>query len=204
MFWIAMVILLVAALLAYAASRPDQFRVERRARINATPDKVFPLLNDFRRWSIWSPWERLDPNLTRRHSGPDSGQGAVYEWEGNSNVGTGRMEITSASAPSQVTIKLDFIQPFQAHNVAEFALQRSGDATHVTWAMHGPNPFMARLMSAFLDMDQMVGKDFETGLANLKTITEKQGSGPTTAWRRRTRAVTMTNPATLSLGISTV
>ena len=172
MFWIALVAILILAFLAYAASRPDQFRVERRTRINATPDRIFPLLNDFKRWSVWSPWEKLDPNLTRRHSGAESGPGAVYEWEGNKKVGKGRMEIRKAVPPSNVVITLDFIEPWAAHNTAEFTLTPSASATDVIWAMYGPNLFMTKLTSVFMSMDKMVGKDFERGLANLKQAAE--------------------------------
>lgn len=172
MFWIAIIVLLVLAFLAYAASRPDQFRIERRARINATPDKVFPLLNDFRRWAAWSPWEKLDPNLTRRHSGPERGQGAVYEWEGNKKVGKGRMEIRKSVPPSNLVITLDFIEPWSAHNTSEFTLTPAANATDVTWAMYGPNLFMTKLMSIFMSMEKMIGKDFERGLENLKQAAE--------------------------------
>jgi uncharacterized protein YndB with AHSA1/START domain len=172
MFWIAMVVILVLAVLAYAASRPDEFRVERRARINATPDKIFPLLNDFRRWSAWSPWEKLDPDLTRRYSGAESGQGAIYEWQGNKKVGKGRMEIRRAAPPSSLVITLDFIEPWAAHNTAEFTLAPASNATDVTWAMHGPSLYMTKLMGVFMSMDKMIGRDFEKGLANLKQAAE--------------------------------
>jgi hypothetical protein len=115
----------------------------------------------------------LDPALTRTYSGADKGKGAVYEWEGNKKVGQGRMEITDASSPSKITIKLDFIKPFQAHNTAEFTLAGQGDSTAITWAMDGQQPFMFKVMGLFFSMDKMIGKDFETGLANLKSITEK-------------------------------
>ena len=172
MFWIAMVVILVLAVLAYAASRPDEFRIERRARINATPDKIFPLLNDFKRWSVWSPWEKLDPNLTRRYSGAENGQGAIYEWEGNKKVGKGRMEIRKVVPASSVVITLDFMEPWAAHNTAEFTLAPASSATDVTWTMHGPNLFMTKLMGVFMSMDKMIGKDFERGLANLKQAAE--------------------------------
>jgi uncharacterized protein YndB with AHSA1/START domain len=164
----------IAAVLAYAATRPDTFRIQRAASIQASPDKIFPLINDFRNWSSWSPWEKMDPALKRTYSGPSSGQGAVYEWEGNKKVGKGRMEIKDAPPPSRVTIKLDFQKPFEAHNTAEFTLTPKGGTTDVTWAMHGPNLFIGKVMSLFFDMDRMVGKDFETGLANLKTIAERE------------------------------
>jgi uncharacterized protein YndB with AHSA1/START domain len=172
MFWIAMVVILVLAFLVYVAGRPDQFRIERRTRINATPEQIFPLLNDFKRWSAWSPWEKLDPNLTRRYSGADSGQGAVYEWEGNKKAGKGRMEIRKVVPPLIVVITLDFIEPWAAHNTAEFTLTQASSATDVVWAMHGPNLFTTKLMGVFMSIDRMVGKDFERGLANLKQAAE--------------------------------
>src|SRR5262249_24813949 len=113
-----------------------------------------------------------DPAMKRTFSGAPSGVGSVYEWNGNSRAGQGRMEITEASDPSRIRIKLDFIRPFVGHNFAEFTLQPDGDATRVTWAMEGPSPFMVKLMGVFIDMDKAIGKDFETGLANLKNLTE--------------------------------
>ncbi|HUK55896.1 MAG TPA: SRPBCC family protein [Nitrospiria bacterium] len=166
-------VVLIAALLIYAATRPDTFRVRRSASIKAPPERIFALINDFHRWGAWSPWEKMDPAMQRIHSGASDGKGAVYEWEGNNKVGKGRMEITESSPPSQVTIKLDFIKPFEGHNVAEFTLEPEGDTTKVTWAMHGPLPYMAKVIHVFFNMDRIVGKDFETGLANLKTIAEK-------------------------------
>jgi uncharacterized protein YndB with AHSA1/START domain len=171
---VALVLLVaVAAVLIYAATKPDTFRIQRAMSVNAPPEKVFALINDFRRWTVWSPWEKMDPALQRTYSGTASGQGAVYAWEGNRKVGAGRMEITDAPSPSKVTIKLDFLRPFEAHNVAEFTLEPKGDATTVTWAMHGPNLFVGKVMSIFVDMDRMIGKDFETGLANLKAAAEQ-------------------------------
>jgi len=169
-------VVLIAALLAYAATRPDSFRVQRQATIQAPPDKVFALIDDFHQWGAWSPWEKLDPAMKKTYSGAPSGKGAVYEWTGNGKVGTGRMEITDAAAPQKVAIQLDFLKPFEAHNVAEFTLAPSGGGdggTVVTWAMHGPSPYVAKLMGVFVSMDKMIGKDFETGLANLKTAAER-------------------------------
>jgi uncharacterized protein YndB with AHSA1/START domain len=167
------VVVLVAALLAFAATRPDSFRVQRSASIKAAPEKVYPLIADFRSWSAWSPWEKLDPAMKRTHSGAASGNGAVYAWEGNREVGAGRMEIVEAAPPSRIRIKLDFLQPFEAHNFAEFTLAPAGDGTTVTWAMYGPNTFLSNLMSVFVSMDGMVGGYFESGLANLKAASEK-------------------------------
>lgn len=168
------VVVLIAALLVYAWMQPDSFRVERSARIKASPEKVFALVDDFNRWASWSPWEKMDPAMKRTHSGPTSGKGAAYEWDGNKEVGHGRMEITDATPPSKILIKLDFLQPFEAHNTAEFTIVPDGDATKVTWAMFGPNPFIAKVMQVFMSMDAMVGKDFEAGLANLKSVAEAQ------------------------------
>ena len=167
------VVVLLAALLGFAATRPDIFRVQRATSIKAPPEKIFALINDFHSWGSWSPWEKMDPTMKRTHSGAANGKGAVYEWEGNNKVGKGRMEIMDTSPPSKVTIKLDFVKPFEGHNIAEFTLEAKGDSTNVTWAMYGPNPYIAKLIHMFFNMDNMIGKDFETGLANLKTVAEK-------------------------------
>lgn len=166
------VIVLLAALLVFASTKPDTFRVERSISIKAPPDKIFALINDLHNWGAWSPWEKMDPVMKRTYSGASNGKGAAYEWEGNSKVGIGRMEITDSSPPSKILIKLDFLKPFEAHNTAEYTLQAQGDTTQVTWAMYGPNLYLAKVMQVFVSMDSMVGKDFETGLANLKSIAE--------------------------------
>jgi hypothetical protein len=167
------VVVALAAVLVSAAFQPDTFRVQRATTIDAPAEKIFGHISDFHRWGSWSPWEKMDPAMKRSYSGADSGAGAVYEWQGNSKVGQGRMEITEAPAPSKVAIKLDFLKPFEAHNVATFTLEPQGGATKVTWAMDGPTPYPAKVMHLFFNMDRMVGKDFETGLANLKTIAER-------------------------------
>jgi uncharacterized protein YndB with AHSA1/START domain len=166
-------VIVIAAVLIFAATKPDTFSVQRTTTIKAAPEKIFAMLDDFHNWGGWSPWEKMDPNMKRTFSGPANGKGSVYEWDGNSKVGQGRMEITDASAPSHVTIKLDFIKPFEGHNVAEFVLEPRGDSTNVTWTMRGPSPYIAKLMSVFFSMDSMIGKDFEAGLANLKAAAEK-------------------------------
>jgi hypothetical protein len=167
------IVVVIAAILIFAATKPETFTVQRAASIKAPPEKIFAVLDDFHNWGVWSPWEKMDPEMKRTFSGAPNGKGAVYEWQGNSKVGQGRMEITDATAPTQVTIKLDFIKPFEGHNVAEFLLQPNGDATNVTWTMRGPSPYIAKVMSVFCNMDSMIGKDFEAGLANLKAATEK-------------------------------
>jgi hypothetical protein len=168
----------VAVLLVYAATRPDSFRFERATTIQAPPEKLFALVNDFHRWTAWSPWEKVDPQLKRTYSGPEAGKGAVYAWEGNNNVGSGRMEITDAvpvskAAPSKILIQLDFLKPFEAHNTAEFTFTPGPQGTTVTWAMFGPSPYVSKLMGVFMNMDRMVGSQFEQGLANLRSAAEK-------------------------------
>jgi uncharacterized protein YndB with AHSA1/START domain len=166
-------VILLAALLGFAATRPDTFRVQRAKSIQAPPEKIFALINDFQKWGSWSPYEKMDPTMKRTHSGAANGKGAVYAWAGKGKVGEGRMEITDTSAPSKVTIKLDFFKPFKGHNVAEFTLEAKGDSTNVTWATHGPQSYVAKAMTIFISMDSLVGKDFEAGLANMKAIAEK-------------------------------
>jgi hypothetical protein len=167
------VVILVAAVLGFALTKPDSFNVQRTTKINAAPEKIFPLINDFHGWSSWSPWENVDPAMKRTHSGAASGPGAVYEWDGNAKVGKGRMEITEAAPPAKVMIKLDFLKPIEGHNIAEFVLEPRGDSTKVTWTMRGPAPFISKVMQVFISMDSMLGKEFETGLANMKNAAEK-------------------------------
>jgi hypothetical protein len=167
----------IAVVLILAANKPDTFSVRRAAVVKAPPERIFPLISDFHQWAAWSPWENRDPAMNRSYSGSQSGKGAVYAWEGNKNVGSGRMEILDAASPSTVIIKLDFLKPFEAHNTAEFTMLPQGDAagpaTSINWVMHGPAPFMSKVMQVFMNMDSMIGKDFEIGLANLKRLTEK-------------------------------
>jgi uncharacterized protein YndB with AHSA1/START domain len=163
----------IAIVLILAATKPDTFSVQRATTIKAPPERIFPLINDFRQWASWSPYETKDPAMKRSFGGATSGRGAVYAWEGNKNIGSGRMEIMDASAPSRIVIKLDFFTPFEGHNTAEFTMLPQGDATNVTWLMHGPAPFMSKVMQVFINLDNMIGKDFEAGLANLKRLTDK-------------------------------
>ena len=166
-------VLLVAGAFVLAAIKPDTFRVERTASIKAPPEKIFTQISDLKAWAAWSPYEKKDPAMKRTFGPVTAGKGAVYEWDGNKNVGKGRMEITEAAQPSKVLIKLDFIEPFEGHNTAEFTMDGKGGATQVTWAMYGPANFVSKLMGVFFNMDKMIGADFEAGLANLKSITEK-------------------------------
>ena len=162
-----------AAILIIAANKPQTLRVQRAIGIEAPAEKIFPLISDFHQWLKWSPYEQKDPAMKRTYGGADSGKGATYAWDGDKNVGSGRMEILEATAPSKIIIKLDFFKPFEGHNTAEFTMLPQGDGTHVTWVMHGPANFMSRLIQVFLNLDKMIGRDFESGLARLKTITEK-------------------------------
>ncbi len=170
---LAIVVIVIAGLLVAAAARPDSFRVVRSTTIKAPPERIFPLISDFQRWSAWSPYEKKDPAMKRSFDGPAAGKGAIYAWEGNKDVGKGRMQIADASAPSRVVLNLDFSEPFEAHNMVDFTLEPKGDATEVTWSMRGPMPFASKLITLFIDMDRMVGGDFEAGLANLKALAEK-------------------------------
>lgn len=170
---IIIVAVLVVAILIFAATRPDVFRVQRAMSIKVPPEKIFAIINDHHNWGAWSPWEKLDPAMKKTYSGAASGTGAIYEWQGNSKAGAGRSEITESSPPSRMTMKLDMFRPFEGHNIVEFTLEPQGGATNVTWAMQGQQPYMAKVMSLFINCDNMVGKDFEEGLANLKTIAEK-------------------------------
>jgi uncharacterized protein YndB with AHSA1/START domain len=160
----------VVAVLVLAAFRSDTFRVQRTATIAATPERLFSYLNDLHQWSAWSPYDALDPQMKRTFSGAAQGPGAVFEWQGNSKAGTGRMEITESSAPHRVVIKLDMAKPFEAHNIVEFTLVPRGEQTDVTWAMSGPNPYFGKVMGLFGIMDRLLGKEFETGLANLGAV----------------------------------
>lgn len=168
----------IAGVLGLAARKPDTFRIQRTAVFDAPPEKIHPLIADFRRWAQWSPWEKLDPEMKRTFSGAESGRGAAYAWDGNKKAGAGRMEITGAS-PERLTIQLDFTRPFAAHNVTTFTLQPRGSRTEVVWAMDGAMPFAHKVMGVFINMDGLVGKDFEAGLASLKALAEGQPSAAT-------------------------
>lgn len=162
----------LGAVFALAAGRPDTFTVTRHVEIRASPARIQPLVANFHHWSSWSPWEKLDPHMKRRFSGPESGKGAVYEWDGNDQVGAGRMEIIDISEPHRVEIRLQFIRPFESRNQASFLFDERGDRTRVTWHMSGPMSFTSKVMSLFVSMDSMIGPDFEKGLARMKAIAE--------------------------------
>ncbi len=167
------VLALLATLLIVAATRPDSFRVQRAITIQAPPEKVFALINDLKAFTSWSPYEKKDPAMKRSFTGPAAGPGATYAWDGNKDIGQGRLQVTEAQSPTRVVMKLDFVRPFEAHNQAEFTLAPRGDATELTWAMVGPSPYVSKVMGVIFDFDQMIGKDFEDGLATLKAAAEK-------------------------------
>lgn len=167
------IVVIVLCVLAYATTQPDSFSVERKISIAAPPEKVFANINDFHAWEAWSPWAKLDPAMKTTYGGAPTGVGSTYEWTGNSDVGSGKMEITGSTPASNVTIKLDFMEPFESHNTTVFTLTPSGGGTDVTWTMSGPSPYISKVMSTFMSMDKMIGGDFEKGLQQLKALSEK-------------------------------
>jgi hypothetical protein len=167
------VVVAIAGILLYAATKPDSFRVQRVALINAPSEKIFPLINDMKAWTGWSPYEKKDPAMKRTYGAVSAGKGATYAWEGNKEVGQGSMEIVESS-PRKIVLKLDFLKPFEAHNMGEFLLEPKGDSTSVTWAIYGPSPYMSKVVGTFMNIDDMIGRDFEKGLADLTAAAEKK------------------------------
>ncbi len=167
------ILALIAALLIYASTRPDTFQVQRAATINAPPEQVFALINDYRAWGAWSPWAHKDPAVQHTFGSITSGAGATYAWAGNKKVGKGSMTMLESLPPSKIVIKLDFEKPFEAHNTVTFTLTPEGGATHVNWKMEGPSPYLTKVMGVLCNMDKMVGKDFEAGLTAMKSAAEK-------------------------------
>lgn len=170
---ILVLVILVGGVVALATRQPDSFSVQRSATIQAAPEELFGLVQDFHEWAKWSPWEKMDPDLKRTFEGPAAGKGAKYGWEGNSEVGKGSMEIVEATVPTRIGIKLDFVEPFEQLADVKFDFVPEGDSTKVTWSMAGNNNFLSKIMCVFMSMDKMVGGDYETGLANLKNVAEK-------------------------------
>jgi hypothetical protein len=152
--------------------QPGEFRIARSAIVNAPAAAVFAQVNDFRKWDAWSPWAKRDPKMKVTHEGAPAGAGATYYWSGNNEVGEGRMTLTESRAGELVRIKLDFIRPFASTNITEFAFKPDGERTNVTWSMSGTNNFMAKAFGLFVDVEKMVGADFEKGLGQLKSVAE--------------------------------
>jgi hypothetical protein len=168
------VLLLVVAVLVFIVTRPGNLHVERSAQINARPAVVFSIINDFQHWHEWSPFDKHDPNMKTTISTPSAGPGAVYTWSGNDEVGEGSMMLLESKPDELVSIDLEFTRPFAAKNQVKFKLTPVGDGTEVTWILDGKNNFIAKAMSVFMDMDAMLGKDFDEGLANLNAVAQAE------------------------------
>jgi len=166
--------LLIAAVLLFAATKPNTFTVQRSVVIDAPPEKVFDLVNDFHNWPQWAPQDKEDPSMKRTFSGAASGVGAVSDWSGAGNTGAGRMMITDSQPAQKVSVQVDWSRPFVATNFNEFVLQPAGSSTSVTWTMRGRNLYLMKVMSVFMNMDRSIGKHFEAGLTNLKQVAEQK------------------------------
>jgi hypothetical protein len=166
------VLVLLLGFLGFAASRPDTYRVERSATIEAPAVAVFEQIDDLRAWPAWSPWDKLDPGMEKAYSGPPRGVGSSYSWKGNEKVGEGKLAITESEAPTRVACRLEFIKPFSSVAQTEFRLVPAGTFTTVTWSMQGQNNLMGKVFGLFMDMDSAIGADFEKGLASLKQVAE--------------------------------
>lgn len=175
------IVLLVLVFVAFIATRPAHFHIERSASIAASPETIYPHLADFHQWEAWSPWEKLDSTMVKTMTGEPMAVGSDYHWAGTGEVGEGRMTLTAAQPPHSLTIKLDFIKPFEATNTTLFTLDPEGEGTKVAWIMEGENGFMAKAMGLFMNMDQMVGGDFEKGLSALKQVTEAEAAAAAAA-----------------------
>lgn len=162
----------IAVVLVLASGKPDDFRYERSTMVNAPADRIFPFVSDFKKWIVWSPYETKDPDMKRTYGETTEGVGAVYAWDGNKEIGSGRMEIADATQPSLIRIKLDVFRPMKANNIAEFIFTPAEGGTRVTWAMNGKSHFMAKVVCVFLNVDKMVGNDFDKGLQALKAAAE--------------------------------
>lgn len=169
---VIVIVALFAIVLIYAATKPDDFHVERSVSIKAPPEKLFALINDFHLWNEWTPYNK-DPAMKKTYSGSASGKGAAYAWAGNKEVGKGEIAITESEPSSRIAFDLHMIEPFEGHNHVVFALKAAGDSTSVSWIMEGTQAYFVKVMGIFFNMDKMIGKDFEVGLAKLKTVAEK-------------------------------
>ena len=168
-----LVAIVVIGVLAYAATLPDTFRVQRTVSIKAPPERIFPFINNLKTMNEWNPFAKQDPTIRITYSGPAGGKGAANDWDSDGRAGQGRLEITDSAPPSQVTMRLDMIKPMEGHNTIVFALQPQADGTNVTWSMTGTCPYIAKVIQVFLSMDRMIGGEFEKGLADLKAMAEK-------------------------------
>jgi Polyketide cyclase / dehydrase and lipid transport len=169
---ILIAIAIVIVFVVVVAMQPSEFRVARSATISAPPPAVFAQVNDFHKWEAWNPWGKIDPAMKQTYEGAPAGVGAIYTWVGNKNVGEGRMTLTESRPSDLIRIKLEFFKPFAGTNIAEFTFKPAGNQTAVTWSMAGKNNFMAKAIHLFMNMDKMIGGQFETGLAQMKSIVE--------------------------------
>ena len=169
---LALLVVIIIVFCGVVAMQPADFKIARSATINATPDNVFEQVNDFHKWDAWSPWAKLDPAMKTNFSGAASGAGSMYGWVGNSDVGEGKMTITQSHPNEHIAIDLEFIKPFAAKNVTEFTFKAEGDKTNVNWTMAGQKNFVMKAFGMMMNMDKMVGADFERGLSQLKTVVE--------------------------------
>ncbi|MBL9169097.1 MAG: SRPBCC family protein [Verrucomicrobiales bacterium] len=164
--------LLLVVFIIIVALQPSDFRIVRSAQVSAPPERVFPLVNDFHQWQSWSPWAKLDPAAKNSFEGPSSGVGAIFRWSGNNEVGEGSMTITESKPSERILLRLDFLKPMAGTSLTEFTFQPQGDKTVVTWAMTGQNNFVAKAMCLVMNMDKMVGGQFEKGLETMKALAE--------------------------------
>jgi hypothetical protein len=172
-FSLIALLVIIAVVLVAAAKQPDSFRVARSTKVNAPPTAVFPHVDQLKNWEAWNPWGKLDPNMKLTYDGPESGVGASYSWVGNNEVGEGKMTITESRPNELVQFKLEFFKPMAGVSTSEFTLVPKGEQTEVTWAMKGENNYVAKIFCLFMNMDKMIGGQFEKGLAELKAAAEK-------------------------------
>lgn len=172
-------IVIVVALAIVVAMQPNEFKISRSMKMDAAPEVIFPHVNQFAAWEAWSPYERLDPNMSKVLEGPTAGQGAVMQWSGNGNAGAGSTTIVKSEPNESIQIDLEMTKPMQCHNDVLFTFQPEGSTTVVTWSMSGKVNFMAKFFHLIFDVDKMCGDQFIEGLTNLKEISEKQAATAT-------------------------
>jgi hypothetical protein len=166
------VLVIIAGILVFASTRPNTMRIERKTSVKAPPERIAPFITDFHKWAQWSPYEKLDPAMKKTFSGAESGKGATYAWSGNSKAGEGTMEIIDADKPTRTAVRITFKRPFKSEGVSEFLLMPRGESTDATWEMTSPTNFVTKLMGMFMNMDDLIGRDFAVGLENLKRVAE--------------------------------
>ena len=173
---LAAILVVIVGLCAIVAMQPGEYKVTRSAVVNAPPEKVFDQVNDLHKWDAWSPWAKLDPNMQKSYAGPESGQGSTYSWSGNDQVGEGKLTIAESHPSQHVKLDLEFIKPWQAKSSTEFMFTPEGNGTKVTWTMSGSNNFTGKAFGMLMNMDKMIGNDFDKGLAQLKAVSESPAS----------------------------